>query len=140
MDSFEDYLKKTRVQKEAEEQRKAEAEKELERLLNLFEYEIYKNIPGTNNSYREDKANTSTKTLKHAHVYARKKGSGEELYSVSVNGHGHDGSSGITIPASHGDYFRSRGYKIPETNILEWVDLATISSDEYVLVELSYLP
>lgn len=134
MNSFEDFLKNKRDKQAVKKLKEAEAQKELERHLLLFEYEIYKSIPGTESSYREDKANTNTRTPKHVHVYAKPKGSGRELYSASVNGRGHDGSRGIEIPARHGDYFRSLGYEIPLTNILECEDLAGISADEYILI------
>lgn len=136
MDSFEDYLKELDGQKAAQQQRKLEAEKALESRLNLFEHKVYKDIPGTNSSYREDSANTNTKTLKHAHVYARRNGSGQELYSINVDGRGHDGSSGVPISAKHGDYFRSIGYAIPLTNILECLDLATISHEDFCLISI----
>lgn len=133
MGSFEDYLDKTKAHEATEQQRRAAVEKELEKRLNLFEHKIYQRIPGTNNSYREDKANKNTKTLKHAHVYARQNGSGMELYSVNIDGRGHDGSSGIPVPATHADYFRSLGYRIPPTNILECRDIATIKAEDFVL-------
>jgi hypothetical protein len=96
----------------------AENEKKL-----LLEYECYRLIPGTRNSFREDPMKTSTKTEKHSHVYARPKGGGKELYAVNLGGSGHDGSSGKEIPKAHADYFRSKGYNIPTDNILECINI-----------------
>ena len=80
--------------------------------VELFEHETYKLIPGTNNSYRTDAGNTNTQTIKHSHVFAKPKGSGSELFSVNIDGSGHDGSSGTEISSSHANYFRSIGYEI----------------------------
>ena len=103
------------------------------KLLDLFEHQTYKNIPGTKNSYREDPGNTNTMTSKHSHVYARQKGMGSQLYSVNIDGSGHDGSSGIEIPSTHADFFRNRGYNIPGNNILESLLLTESGADEYEL-------
>lgn len=105
----------------------------------LLEYEEYKNIPGTNNSYRQDSGNTNTKTQKHVHVYAKQKGNGKEIYSVNVDGSGHDGYRGTKIPDSHADYFKKKGFNIKPDNILEWITPDTISSFSFyiVLEELS---
>jgi len=112
--------------------------KELENLekVNLFEHEIYKLIPGTKNSYRTDAGDTNTLTLKHSHVYAKPKGGGGGLYSVNLDGTGHDGSSGKEIPMAHADHFRSHGYKIKSNNILENLDIGNINNSEYELVLL----
>lgn len=111
----------------------AEIEK-VEELINLFEYETYKNIPGTKNSYREDTGNTNTMTSKHSHVYAKPKGRGTEIYSVNIDGSGHDGSSGKEIQSSHAEFFRSKGYSIPDNNILESLILSESVSEEYELL------
>lgn len=100
----------------------------------LLEYECYRLIPGTNNSYREDPANTSTLTQKHAHVYAKQKGKGRQLYAVNMDGSGHDGSSTVEIPGDHADHFRRCGYSIPDTNILEMKDLAQVSREDFLLL------
>lgn len=102
----------------------------------LFEYKVYKCIPGTNNSYREDPANTTTNTQRHSHVYAKRNGSGKELYSVNIIGSGHDGSRGVEIPASHADYFRLDGYTIKSDNILECVTLRQDQKEAYLLIIL----
>ena len=60
-------------------------------------------------------------TIKHSHVYAKLKGSGKEIYSVNIDGSGHDGSRGIKIPDSHAEFFRRKGYRIPNDNILEGI-------------------
>lgn len=111
----------------------AETEKAKE-LINLFEHQAYKNIPGTKNSYREDTGNTNTMTSKHSHVYAKSKGRGIEIYSVNIDGSGHDGSSGTEIPSSHAEFFRSKGYSIPDNNILESLILSESASEEYELL------
>ena len=102
----------------------------------MFEHEIYKRIPGTTTSYRQDSANMNTQTIQHSHVYAKLKGSGKELYSVNLDGRGHDGSTGIKIPALHGDFFRSNGYSINHNNILEWLDLEQLEEDKHILMLL----
>lgn len=111
----------------------AETEKAKE-LINLFEHQTYKNISGTKNSYREDTGNTNTRTSKHSHVYAKLKGRGTEIYSVNIDGSGHDGSSGTEIPSSHAEFFRSKGYSIPDDNILESLILSESVSEEYELL------
>ncbi|MDD2949968.1 MAG: hypothetical protein PHU29_04205 [Sulfuricurvum sp.] len=110
-----------------------EAQKKVLDKINIFEHHVYQNIPGTKNSFREDPTNTSSMTLKHAHVYAKPKGMGKELYSVNINGTGHDGSSGKEIPNSHADYFRDKGYQIKNDNILESLLLNNLEPDEYEL-------
>jgi hypothetical protein len=108
----------------------------IEALMQLVEHETYKRIPKTNNSYRQDPANTNTLTLKHAHVYAKQGGGGGELYSVNVDGSGHDGSSGVEIPSSHADFFRKQGYTIKADNILESLDPDELSKRGFHLVVL----
>ena len=115
----------------------SEAEERVREKLALFEHELYKRIPGTNNSYRTDSANTNTMTLKHSHVYAKPKGQGRQLYSVNDNGSGHDGSSGVEVPASHADHFRSLGYDIALNNILESIDMEKLEVAEHELVVVS---
>jgi hypothetical protein len=95
--------------------------------VGLFEHQVYKQIPGAKNSYRQDAGNTSTMTQKHAHVYAKLQGKGNQLYSVNFDGTGHDGASGKEIPSSHASHLRSLGYAIPDTNILENISFKTIN-------------
>jgi hypothetical protein len=102
--------------------------------IQLFEHEAYKLIPGTKNSYRVDSGNTNTKTIKHSHIYAKPKGKSFQLYSVSIDGRGHDGSSGTVIPSSHADYFRSLGYAINKNNILENLSLKEIDDNAFTLI------
>jgi hypothetical protein len=104
--------------------------------IKLFEHKVYKLIPGTKNSYREDSGNTNTRTLQHSHTYAKPKGKGSQLYAVNIDGSGHDGSSGIEIPSSHADYFRSIGYRIASTNILESLFIEDINKDDFELILL----
>lgn len=111
-----------------------EREKAIEKLTLALEHEVYKRIPGTANSYRQDGANTNTQTQRHAHVYVRPNGGGKELYSVNFDGSGHDGSSGTEIPSSHADFLRSKGYDIPPTNALESLSLGQIDVGSYSLV------
>lgn len=106
------------------------------KLVELFEHETYKRIPSTTNSYRQDAANTNTKTQQHAHVYARPNGGGKELYSVNFSGSGHDGSSGVQIPAPHADFFRLKGYDIKPDNILESLQLELLREGQFSLVLL----
>lgn len=106
-----------------------------ERIL-LFEHEVYKLIPSTNNSVRADPGNTNTMTMRQSHVYAKPKGRGKELYAVNIDGSGHDGSSGTKIPARHADYFRSLGYAISPTNILESLDLDSMDAAQFQVTVL----
>lgn len=105
-------------------------------IVALFEHEVYKLIPGTRNSIREDPPNTSTMTQRHAHVYAKPKGLGGQLYAANFNGSGHDGSSGVEIPASHAEFLRAKGYQIPPSNILESVDLGALDEELYFVYVL----
>lgn len=72
-------------------------------------------------------------TSKHSHVYAKQKGTGSQLYSVNIDGSGHDGSSGKEVPGAHADFFRGKGYNIPDNNILESLILTETVADEYEL-------
>lgn len=109
-------------------------DKALRSRVDLFEHVLYKRLPGSNNSYRQDAGNTNTMTVRHSHVYAKLNGKGAQLYAVNWDGSGHDGSSGLTIPATHADHFRSLGYAIPDTNILESVDIDAIDEGDYSLL------
>lgn len=100
----------------------------------LLEYEVYRQIPGTKHSYRQDSANTNTLTQQHSHVYAKLSGKGKQLYAVNFDGSGHDGSSGHFVPSFHADHFRSLGYTIPDTNILESIDSDALTSYYSILV------
>ena len=106
----------------------------LSKRIEIFEHETYKRIPGTKNSYRTDSGNTNTKTIKHSHIYAKLKGGGSELYSVNIDGSGHDGSRGTELPQSHADHFRELGYSINPNNILESIDFEKISRNTYSLI------
>ena len=110
-------------------------QKELEDgLLTLtLEHQVYKLIPGTRNSYREDPANTNSNTLKHAHVFAKPKGNGKQLYSVNIDGSGHDGYSGTTISSKHADFFTDKGYSIDSTLTLESME-DNLDSYEYFIL------
>jgi hypothetical protein len=110
---------------------KKERESRIKQLSLALEHLTYKNIPDTNNSYRQDAANTNTKTEKHVHVYAKHDGKGKELYSVCLSGKGHDGSSGVVISQKHADYFRSCGYQVPQNLTLESIDFSEINEFEY---------
>ena len=104
--------------------------------LNLFEHTIYKQIDGTRNSYRQDTGNTNNMTLTHSHVYAKPNGNGKELYSVNIDGTGHDGNRGKEIPKNHADFFRTKGYSINSDNILESLILENISVSEFEIIIL----
>ncbi|MBC3832436.1 hypothetical protein H8K33_13095 [Undibacterium amnicola] len=116
-----------------------ERQNAISKLPLVLEHETYKQIPGTKASYRQDAANTNTMTDKHAHVYAKKNGGGQELYSVNFNGKGHDGYSGTPISSSHADYFRSLGYNIPATNVLESLDSSEALAGIHTLMFLEDL-
>lgn len=95
----------------------------LTKLSIALEHQTYKLIPGTRNSYRVDPQNTNTTTQRHVHVYAKPNGAGNQLYSVNLDGSGHDGSSGTLIPVGHAEYFRSIGFTIPDNLALESIDI-----------------
>lgn len=128
MKSFEKYLLKQEAAKQSDVL--------LEAAEALLEYKTYKNIPNTNCSYREDPANTSTLTQKHSHVYAMQNGNGNEMYSVNYSGSGHDGSRGVEIPSKHADFFRDKGYCIPDNNILECVEGDELLAGDFKLLHL----
>lgn len=115
----------------AETERQERLTEKVAGLTLALEHQTYKRIPGTQNSFRVDPADTNTKTQRHAHVYAKPNGGGKQLYSVNVDGSGHDGSSGRPIPAKHADYFRSLDFAIPATLVLESIDLDAIDLHDY---------
>lgn len=123
MKRFKDYINEV--------ERNNEREKKLSELSLALEHHTYKNISGTKNSVRLDAQNTNTLTQRHAHVYAKPNGGGKQLYSVNIDGSGHDGSSGNVIPASHAEYLRSLGFTIPVNLTLESLDIASLSSELY---------
>lgn len=123
--SFKDFLKKEKI-----------TEEETTKKLMLFEHNIYRRIDGTKNSYRQDTGNTNSMTLTHSHVYAKQNGKGKELYSVNIDGTGHDGNKGKEIPKNHADFFRNKGYEIKPDNILESLILESISNNDYQILIL----
>ena len=100
----------------------------------LQEHNCYKLIPGTRNSFREDPMDTSTLTDRHSHVYAKPDGGGKQIYAVNFDGSGHDGSSGKEIPQTHADYFRSKGYTIPLTNIIECITMDQLNGSSHQIL------
>ena len=129
MKRFKDFLNAT-AQDEAK-------EKNLTELCIALEHHTYKNIPGTRNSSRVDSQNTNTLTQRHAHVYARPNGGGKQLYSVNLDGSGHDGSSGTVIPANHAEHLRRLGFEIPVNFTLESLDFSSLSPELYEICILS---
>jgi len=134
MKTFKQFLAEQVEKKEAELSALKNAEHIATEKLMLLEHETYKRIPSTKSSYRIDSGNTNTLTDRHAHVFAKPKGGGKQLYSVTIKGFGHDGHSGTQIPSTHADHFRSLGFDIKDTNILECIDLAEITPDKYVFL------
>ena len=130
MESFLDFYYRIKNAIESRE------EKRVKDRITLFEHEIYKQIPGEQASYRIDKANTNAMTIKHCHVFAKTKGNGNQLYAANVTGSGHDGYQGYKISDKHANYFRSIGFNIPSTNILESIDLFKLDSVSFSLVIL----
>lgn len=115
MMSFKEYFEKEQVGKE---------DKQVINIVeipnsqnSLLEYQTYKPILGTKQSYRED--NTNAKTQQHVDVYAQLKGKGKELYSVNIDVTGHDGNHGKKIPSKYADFLRGKGYAIRANNIIE---------------------
>ena len=120
-------LKELLAQQEADQIYK----KNLEDLTIALEHVTYKNIQGTNNSVRHDKGKTSTKTQDHAHVFAKRNGQGKQLFSVNMDGTGHDGSSGTKISASHAEYLRGVGYTIPDSLTLESLSYESMDKGDF---------
>lgn len=89
----------------------------------LLEHDKYQKIPKTQRTYRIDKANTSSLTQDHAHVYASKN---KQIYAVNIDGSGHDGNHGYEIPKRDAEYFRGLGFSISDTNILESLEAEQI--------------
>lgn len=108
----------------------------LAELTLTLEHITYKDIPGTNNSVRHDKAKTNTKTQNHAHVFAKRNGNGKELFSVNMDGTGHDGSSGTTISSRQAEYLRNAGYTIPDNLTLESLTYESISESDFEFLVL----
>ena len=121
----------------AENYKKLSKFSEIPEISLALEHYTYKNIPSTKNSLRIDPQNTNTMTQRHAHVYAKPKGGGKELYSVNMDGSGHDGSSGKVIPASHAEHLRSLGFTIPDNLSLESLYIESMSSELYEIYVLS---
>ncbi|MGH8420168.1 MAG: hypothetical protein ACRER8_23310 [Pseudomonas sp.] len=112
-------------------EQKEKKDEKVSELVIALEHNTYKMLPGTRNSFRIDAQNTSTKTQRHAHVYAKPNGVGKQLYSVNIDGSGHDGSSGTVIPASHAQYLHSLGFEIPANLSLESLDYASVDPKLY---------
>ncbi|WP_273021143.1 hypothetical protein [Rheinheimera sp.] len=129
MKSFTQYLEEAEKMKRLEER--------VSTLSLALEHHTYKDIPGTKNSFRVDSQNTNTMTQRHAHVYAKRNGGGKELYSVNLDGTGHDGSSGMVIPQKHADHFLSLGFSIPNNLILESIDFESLSPDLFEICVFS---
>lgn len=123
MKRFKDFMKEVEQEKEKE--------AKLSELSLALEHLIYKNIPGTRNSMRVDPENTNTLTQRHAHVYAKPNGDGRHIYSVNLNGTGHDGSSGTVIPAKHAEHLRGLGFDIPATLALESLEVDLLRPELY---------
>lgn len=123
MKRFRDFLS------EVKQERAREAK--LTELSLALEHLTYKNIPGTRNSMRVDAANTNTLTQRHAHVYAKPNGEGKQIYSVNLDGSGHDGSSGTVIPAKHAEHLRGLGFDIPANLTLESLDVDVLRPELY---------
>lgn len=121
----------------AKKEKNAKLHEKISELVVALEHNTYKMLPGTRNSYRIDAQNTRTKTQRHAHVYAKHSGGGKQLYSVNVDGSGHDGSSGTIIPMSHAQYLRSLGFEIPDNLSLESLDYSDVDpvSFEWCVLE-----
>jgi hypothetical protein len=120
MKGFKQYLNEVEIRK-----------LNISKLSVALEHQTYKSIPGTQNSFRIDPANTNTMTQRHAHVYARQAGGGKELYSVNMDGTGHDGSTGTVIPVKHANCFRGLGFDIPANLTLESLDYGSLDFDLY---------
>ena len=123
MKTFKDFLQEYQLNEVRE--------RKLNELNLALEHTTYKRIPGTKNSFRVDPQNKNTLTQRHAHVYAKPNGGGKQLYSVNLDGSGHDGSSGKIIPQHHADHFRSLGFEIPASLALESIDIADFNLELY---------
>lgn len=93
----------------------------------LVEAYVNKRIPGTKGKtyqvhlpYGEQKPGH----LKHIHIYAK---NGKELYSVNNDGTAHDGYHGVQIPDDEANFFRSKGFAIPDSNIIECLSFPRVT-------------
>jgi hypothetical protein len=130
---FRRFIEKARIAAMRLATRQALAEGKSQR---LDEHKLYQNFPGEKTSFRIDPGNTSTVTQRHAHIFAKPEGKGKQLYSVNIDGTGHDGSSGTTISSSHASFLREKGFVVPTTNILEQLDPPSLEGSGYSLILL----
>ena len=109
----------------------------------ILEHKVYQDIPGASLSYRFDNPRKNSKGdflgQPHVHVYAKPKGNGKELYSINADGSGHDGSSGKKVHPYVADHFRGHGFNIKPDNILECVDIALVTPQNYTIVRVQIL-
>ena len=131
MKTFKQFLAESRKAKANSQAELLTEEEIIAKLSLILEHHAYKQIPGTKNSVRFDSQNTNTLTQKHAHVYAKLNGDGKQLYSVNLDGSGHDGSSGKQIPEKHADYLRDLGFDIKANLTLESLDYDSLDFDKY---------
>ncbi|HEY0681789.1 MAG TPA: hypothetical protein VGD45_05640 [Steroidobacter sp.] len=104
----------------------------------ILEWDPYQSIPGRKETYREDKASTHKHPKKHVHVFAGRGKKRKQLYSINEDGTGHDGSRGKRVDDAIADFFRSKGYTIPEDNILKYLPDHPIDDEpsRLILVEI----
>ena len=119
---FEDYFKE------------AQRQEAVSRTYSVFELETYKGIQGTPRSYRKGPGKPTVLAQQHVHVYAKRKGGGKQLFSVTIDGSGHSGPGGYAVPTQHAGHLRGLGYSIPNDNILECILLDPKDKDVYALI------
>lgn len=94
-----------------------------------------KPIPGTQNSYRLDRSNTSTKTKDHVHIFYK---TNKQLFAVNKDGTAHDNSHQTIISKSVANYLRNElGFDIPTNNMIETINFVEIDQRHTILLESS---
>lgn len=134
MITFHEFIKRARM---AANRLRTKATAQGSRTTRLTEHQVYRSFPGEKTSYRIDSGNTNTATTKHAHIFAKPNGRGQQLYSVNLDGSGHDGSSGYQISQSHAEHLKRLGFSIPSSNVLEEIDYDEVLRGGYTIIMMS---
>jgi hypothetical protein len=94
-----------------------------------------KTIPCTQNNYRLDKGNMSTKTQDHVHVFYK---TNKQLFAVNRDGSAHDSSHQTTISKPVANFLRNKlGFDIPTNNMIETMNFSEIDQQHTILLESS---
>jgi len=100
----------------------------------IAESNDYQRIPKTQMSARFDKGDTNKSTKDHAHIFAKQNGQGKQLLAINIDGTGHDGSSGKTIPKKVGDFLKTNGYIVPLNYVVESISISEALEDTFIIL------